>query len=86
MLVIYNIYIYILQTKTICQYLYINITNISNMHHIADIAIKIHSTFIKLVRSHVIRYYNVVFQWNYIVYKLKHNYQYQMGKLVQSKS
>ena len=47
-------------------YLYINsnVTNISNIHHVADITIKMYSNFIELVRSHVIIYCNMIFEWN----------------------
>ena len=50
-------------------YIKINVPNISNMHHIADITIKIPTLFIKLVRTCIIIYCNMILQWNYIAYK-----------------
>ena len=52
------------------MYININLTNVSNMHHIADIFIKIHSNLIKLIRFDVIIILNMIFEQNYIA----HNY------------
>ena len=55
---------YITMKNNMSMYLYINInvTNISNGHHIADTTIKIYSNFIKLVRSCSIIYCNMNFE------------------------
>ena len=66
-LVIYNKYLqcssYITNKNIMSVYIYINenVRNISNMHQIADITIKIRSNFPKLVSSHVSIHCNKIF-------------------------
>ena len=70
-LYIINTYVYYKENnKSVYLYKNINVTNISNMHHIAGTTIKIYLNFIKLVRSCLI-YCNMIFEWNYIAYKWK---------------